>query len=192
MPHFFHQYLICIATVKSLQSSRLFRTILWNYYFLSAVVNPRRKITCENSGAQTTRNNILRHKKSCPSGTLFCTHCPNFSRKPQSDLKYHIAKKQSASKPEVTFKCELCYQEFPGFYALRKHRNTQHGMQIGSGTRDVDVDVVHMVGVVEDHKLREELRSCQHFLVESELERARHKVFNYAVETQRNNREQET
>ena len=30
---------------------------------------------------------------------------------------------------------------------------------------------------------REELRSCQHFLMDSELERARHKVFNYAVET---------
>ena len=39
------------------------------------------------------------------------------------------------------------------------------------------------MGDVEDHKLREELRSCQHFLEESELERARHKVFNYAVET---------
>ena len=54
-------------------------------------------------------------------------------------------------------------------------------MQIGSGTRDVDVK--HIVGDVEDHSLREELRSCQHFLVDSEFERARHKVFNYAVET---------
>ena len=54
-------------------------------------------------------------------------------------------------------------------------------MQIGSRTRDVDVQ--HIVGDVDDHKLREELRSCQHFLVDSELERARHKVFNYAVET---------
>ena len=40
-----------------------------------------------------------------------------------------------------------------------------------------------MVGDVEDHSLREKLRSCQHFLVDSELEKARHKVFNYAVET---------
>ena len=39
------------------------------------------------------------------------------------------------------------------------------------------------MGGVEDHTLREELRSYQHFLVDSELERARHKVFNYAVET---------
>ena len=54
-------------------------------------------------------------------------------------------------------------------------------MQIGSGTRDVDVE--HIAEDVEDHRLREELRSCQHFLVDSELERARHKIFNYAAET---------
>ena len=41
----------------------------------------------------------------------------------------------------------------------------------------------HIVGDVEDHRLREELHSCQHFLVDSELERARHKVFKNAVET---------
>ena len=103
-----------------------------------------------------------------------------FLTKSQNDLNYHIAKKHSAPKPEVTIKCKLCYQEFPGLYALRQHRNTQHGMQIGSGTRDVDVE--HIVGDVDDHSLREELRSCQHLLVDSELERARHKVFNYAVE----------
>ena len=139
------------------------------------------KITCENCGNQTTRNNIVRHKKRCSAGTLYCTHCPNFFTKSQNDLNYHIAKKHSAPKPDITFKCNLCYQEFPGFYALRQHRNTQHTMQIGSRTRDVDVE--HIVGDVEDHSLREELCSCQHFLVDSELERARHKVFNYAVES---------
>ena len=41
----------------------------------------------------------------------------------------------------------------------------------------------HIVEDVEDHRSREELRSCQHFLVDSELERARHKVVNDAVET---------
>ena len=53
-------------------------------------------------------------------------------------------------------------------------------MQIRSRTRDVDV--THIMGDVEDHRLREEFRSCQHFLVESKPERAGHKVFNYAVE----------
>ena len=77
-------------------------------------------------------------------------------------------------------KCKLCYQEFPGFYALRHHRNTQHGKQIGSATRVVAVE--HIGGDVQDQRLREHLRSCQNFLVDSELERARHKVINYAVE----------
>ena len=43
------------------------------------------------------------------------------------------------------------------------------------------MDVEHIVGDVEDLRLREEMRSCQHFLVDSELQRAKHKVFNYAV-----------
>ena len=54
-------------------------------------------------------------------------------------------------------------------------------MQIGTGTRDVNLG--HIVRDLEDNRLREELCSCQLFLVDSELERARHKVFNYAVET---------
>ena len=54
-------------------------------------------------------------------------------------------------------------------------------MQIGSGAKTVNLE--HIVGDVEDQRLREELRSSQLFLVDSELERPRHKVFNYAVET---------
>ena len=96
-------------------------------------------------------------------------------------MNYHIAKKHSAPNPDVTFKCKLCHQEFPGHYALRQHRNIQHGMQIGSRKKVVNLE--HIVGDVEDHRLTEELCSCQHFLVDSELERARHKVFNYAKET---------
>ena len=143
-------------------------------------LNRKEEITCDTCGTQTTRNKIVRYKKRRSVGTLFCTQCLNFSSKTQNDLNYHISKKHSAPKPDVTFKCKLCYQKFPGFYALRQHRNTQHGMQIGSGTRDVDVE--HILGDAEDHSLRHEKRSCQHFLVDSELERARHKVFIYAVE----------
>ena len=93
----------------------------------------KEKITCENCGTQTTRNNIVRHKKRCSVGTLYCTQCPNVSKKRQNDMNYHVAKKHSAPKLDVTFRCKLCYQEFPGVYALRQHRNTQHAMQIGSG-----------------------------------------------------------
>ena len=140
----------------------------------------KEKITCENCGTQTTRNNIVRQKKRCPLGTLYCTQCFNFSPKSPSVLNYHFAKRHSAPKPNMTFRCKLSFKDFPGFYALRQHRSTQHGKPIGSRTRDVYLE--HIVGDVEDHSLRE-LRCCQHFSVDSELERARHKVFNYAVET---------
>ena len=144
-------------------------------------LNRNEKVTCENCGTQTTKLNLARHKKKFSVGTLYCTQCPNFSTKSQNDLNYHIAKKHRSPKPDVTFKCKLCYQEFPGYYASRQHRNTQHGMQIGSRSKDVYVE--HIVGDVEDHRLREELGSCQPFLVDSELERARRKIINYAVET---------
>ena len=140
-----------------------------------------KKVTCDIYGTPTTKLNLARHKKRCSVGTLFRTQCPNFSTKSQNDLNYHIAKKHSARKPEVTFNCKLCYRKFTGFYALHQHRNSHYGMRIGSGTRDVDVE--HILGDVEDHSLRKELRFCQHFLVDSELERARHKLFNYAVKT---------
>ena len=126
------------------------------------------------------KKNIVRQKKRCSVRTLYCTQCRNFSVKSKNDLKYHIAKKHSAPQPDLAFKCKLCYQEFPGVYFLRQHRNTQQGMQIGSRTRDLDVE--HVVGDIEDQWLREELPCCQHFMVDSVLERARHKVFNYAVE----------
>ena len=140
----------------------------------------KEKVAGELCGTQLPRINLSHHKKRCSVGTLYCTQLPNFSTKFQNDLNYHFTKKHSAPKLDVTFKCKLCYLEFPGFYALLQNRNTQHGMQIGSRTRDVDVE--HIVRDVENHSLREELRSCQHFLVDSELESARHKVFNYAIE----------
>ena len=175
-----------IISFALLLSSRLNLHVYCRLFCQTTIIEmpsliPKGKFTCENCGTQTTRNSIVRHKMRCSVGTLYCTQVHNFSTKSPNDLNSHNAKKQSVPKLDVTFKCKLCYQEFPGFYALRQHRNTQRGMQIVSGTRDVDVE--HIVGDVEDDRLREELSSCQHFLVDSELERVRHKVFNYAVET---------
>ena len=177
---------VAIISFAMLPSSRFnlhvfFRLLCQTSFIEMPSLFRKEKVTCENCGTQTTKKIIVRHKKRCSAGTLYCTQCSSFSTKSKDDLNYHFAKKHSAPKLDVTSKCKLCYQKFPGFYALRQHRNTQHAMQIGSRTRDVNVE--HIVGDVEHHRLREELRSCQHFLVDSELERARHKVFNYALET---------
>ena len=115
----FRHYFIGIATSSRFNLHVYFRLFCQTTIFEMPSFTRKEKITCENCGTQTTRNNIVRHKKRCSVGTLYCTHCPNFSTKSQSDLNYHIAKKHSAPKFDVTFKCKLCYQEFSGLYALR-------------------------------------------------------------------------
>ena len=142
-------------------------------------LNRNEKVTCQNCGVQITKYNLARHKNSCSAGTLYCTQCPNFSTKLRDDLNYHIAKKHSAAGPSKTYKCSLCHAEFPGFYALRQHKNTQHGKQIGFGASNIDVEDI--IGDVDDQSLREELQSCRHFLVDSEIQKGRHSVFNFTV-----------
>ena len=142
-------------------------------------LNRNEKVTCENCGVQFTKYNLARHKKRCSAGTLYCTQCPIFSTISQDDLNYHIAKQHSAAGASKTYKCKLCYAEFPGFYALRQHKNTQHGTQTGFGAGNIDVEDI--VGDFDDQSLREELQSCKHFLVDSEIQKGRHSVFNVAV-----------
>ena len=113
------------------------------------------KVTCENCGTSVTKKHLSRHKKICSAGTLYCPKCPNFSTKSRVDLNYHIAKQHSAAGPSKTYKCTLCHAEFPGFYALRQHKNTQHGKQIGFGASNIDVEDI--VGDVDDQSLRKEL-----------------------------------
>ena len=73
----------------------------------------------------------------------------------------------------------MCHAELPGFYALRQHKNTHHGTQIGFGASNIDVEDI--VGDVDDQNLREELQSCRYFLVDSEIQKGRQNVFNFAV-----------
>ena len=142
-------------------------------------LNRNEKVTCENRGVQITKLNLARHKKRCSAGTLYCTQCPNLFTKSGDDLIYHIAEQHSAAGPPITYKCKLCHAELTGFYALRQHKISQHGTQIVFGARNIDVEDI--VGDVDDQSLREELQSCRHFLVDSEVQKGRHSVFNFAV-----------
>ena len=142
-------------------------------------LNRNEKGIFENCGVQITKYHLARHKKSCFAGTLYCSKCPNFFRKSRDDLNCHIAKQHSAAGTSKTYKCKLCYADFPGFYALRQHKNTQHGTQFGFRAGNIDVEDI--VGDVDYQSLREELQSCKHFLVDSEIQKGRHSVFNFAV-----------
>ena len=137
------------------------------------------KVTCENSGTSVAKINLSRHKSPCSGGTLYFPKYPNFSTKSRDDVNYHFAKQHSAAGPSLTFKCKECHAEFPGFYALRHHKNTQHGTQIRFGASNIVVDDI--VGDFDDQSFREELQSCRHLLVDSEIRKRRHSVFNFVV-----------
>ena len=170
-------HLHCYSQVTSFLDVN-FRSFSLTNFFRRPSLKRYVKIKCEKCGTQTTKINLALHKKRYSAGTLYCIQCPNFSTKSQNDLNYHIARKHSASEPDVTFKCKPCYQEFPGFYALRHHKNTQHGMQIGERTRDVDVE--NKLGDNDDESLGK-MKSCKHFLRDTEMENGRHRVFNFAM-----------
>ena len=123
------------------------------------------KVTRGYCGNSVTKQHLSRHKSRCSGGTLYCPKCPNFFTKSRYGLNYHNAKKHSVPRPSITYKCKLCYAEFTGFYALRQHKNTQHGTQIGFGANNFDVEDI--VGAVDDQSWREELDSCKHFLTDT-------------------------
>ena len=137
------------------------------------------KVTCGDCGTSVTKKHLARHKLSCRGGTLYWPKCPNFSIKSRDGLYYHIAKKHSVPRPSITYKCKICHAEFPGFYTLRQHKNTQHGTRNGFGASNIDVEDI--VGDVDDQSLREELESSKHFLTDTEMENGRHRVFNFAM-----------
>ena len=112
----------------------------------------------------TKKLHVITVRHQLQKGTLYDTkrdvqleHCivANIPLSPQNHKMILITillRSTAPPKLDVTFKCKLCNHESPRFYALRQHRNTQHGMQIGSVTRDVDVE--HKAGDVEEHRLR--------------------------------------
>ena len=139
------------------------------------------KVTCGKCGTSVTKKHLSRHKLRCSGGTLYCATCPNFSTKSRDDLNYHIAKKHRTLRAKKTHKCKICFKEFSGFYALRQHKTSQHGLQ----TKTVELDVSNLLEY-DDADLKEEVQACQHFLVDSELEKGRHRVFNFAMSTSDN------
>ena len=137
------------------------------------------KVTCGNCGTSVTKKNLSRHKSRCCGGTLYCPKCLNFSTTSRDGLNYHIAKKHSVPRPSITYKCKLCHAEFTGFYALRQHKNSQHGTQIGFRAGKINVEDI--VGDADDQTLREKLESCKQFSTDTEMENGRYKVFNFAM-----------
>ena len=78
-------------------------------------LNLNEKLICEDCCTQITKLNPPRHKMKPSAGTLYCTQCLNSSTKSQNELNHQFAETHSAPKFDVTFKCNICCQDFSGF-----------------------------------------------------------------------------
>ena len=121
----------------------------------------------------------MRLKKRCSVGH-YCSKCPNFSTRSKADLNFHIAKKHSFSQPNKILQVSILLSNFGGFYSLRLHKQKVHNAQSVLETKNVYV--TRLVGENDDESLKEELETCKHFLVNSDMEKWRHRVFNFAID----------
>ena len=92
------------------------------------------------------------HKRKCLTGRLYCTNCPKFSKTSQPALVYHVTKKCPRVRTKSTYRCNICLEFFSGFYALQKHRNSQHGIPTRTSNLDKDNHLEYM----DDTVLKEE------------------------------------
>ena len=140
--------------------------------YSNAFANPKRYKKLRNLWNPNFKKQFnSAQERRCSNETMHCVKCLEFSTNSQDDLPYHIAEKHSAPKPDVTFQCKLCYQELPRFHALRQHKNSQHVFSINTANVDPDDNTNER----DDLILGGDLRSCQNFPVDSELELAKHK-----------------
>ena len=127
---------------------------------------------------------MARHKKSCHSGTLNCRKCPHLYTKRKEDLNYHLAKHHAPPDKKLSTVCTICLEELPSFYSLQQHKRRKHGKSIKVGTKFINTLKKVLESEESDRnneQLQQELTACQHFFDHTEMENARHRVFNYKL-----------
>ena len=180
MLQIFRHYFSCITKIKLLQLLRYFS----DYSVKLRLLKCLRSIETQKLHVKIVVFKLQSINLLVTRRVVLLVHClvrsvPIFSTLFLDDLNYHIEKQHSAAARSNTYKCKLSYVEFPGFFALRQHKNTQHGKQKVFGASHFDAEDI--LGDVGDQSLREELQSCRHFLIDSEIQKGRHSVFNFAV-----------
>ena len=141
-------------------------------------LNRNEKVKCEDCGNMYIRQNAARHRKRCEKQKEH--KCPNcdFYTKSKEEMGYNDAKKHDEPISKQSTVCPSCEQEFPSYYSLQQHRRKEHGAK----QRKSSDTVADLNKIVEEEggngeKLKEEHCACQRFLVDTEMENGRHKVF---------------
>ena len=97
-------------------------------------------------------------------------------------MNYHIAKKHAPSSSKQSRVCSSCEKDLSSYYSLQEHRRKEHGAKQRKPSDTVaDLNKIVEEEGEEGERLKEELSACQHFLVNTEMENGRHKVFNFQM-----------
>ena len=127
------------------------------------------------------RQHAARHRKNCQAVIISCTDCKYFTYNKQ-EMNYHVAKKHASLTLKQSTVCSSCEQEFSSYYSLQQHRRKEHGAKQWKPSDTVaDLNKIVEEEWDDGEKLKEELSACQHFLVDTEMENGRHKVFNFQM-----------
>ena len=145
-------------------------------------LNRNEKVKCGDCVNLYTRQNAARHQKRCEKQKEHkCPICHSYTRS-KEQMGYHVAKKHAEPLSKQSTVCPSCEQDFPSYISLQYHRRKEHG----ANQRKPSDTVADLNKIVEEEgedgeKLKEELSACQHFLVDTEMENGRHKVFNFQM-----------
>ena len=147
-----------------------------------SALNRNEKMNCEDCAQEYRRADAARHRKRCEKQKEH--KCPNchFYTKNKEEMGYHVAKKHAQPSSKHSTDCPSCEQEFPSYYSLQQHQRKEHGAK----QRKPSNTVADLNKIVEEEgengeKLKEELSACQHFLVDTEMDNGRHKLFNFQM-----------
>ena len=98
------------------------------------------------------------------------------------EMNYHVAKKHAPLSSKQSTVCASYEKEFPSFYSLEQHRRKKHGAKPRKPSDTMpDLNKIVEEGREAGEKFEEEFSACQYFLVDTDMENGRHKVFNFQM-----------
>ena len=131
------------------------------------------KKQCDTCSKWIKKSNFVRHKQS---HQFQCTECPA-SFTTSKKLTYHSATKHSTMSSNPKFHCLLCDLSFFTFNRLSYRKRFSHGESRQKSSENGDLYSFRFSGV----QFFQELRSVQHFLVDSKIEYRKKAVYMFRL-----------
>ena len=139
----------------------------------------KKKLLSKNRATQSSKNNLVRQKKTCLVGTFMVLKVPN-SQLVCRLISTLTLQKSIVYRNKKTHKCQFCHEVLSGFNFFRLLKQKLHSVQSVLETKKVDV--TKLLGQIDDESYTKGLERGKRFLVDSEMENRKHRVFNFAMD----------